>query len=91
MKKILKPFTPEQSVYYSDFSGKCFGEFPPEATVTFDFSYGSTVDGETIEFHLSTKEALEVIQYMSEQIKDRALKINTTNYLDGLIKRNHTN
>jgi hypothetical protein len=29
MKKTTRPAQREEAVYYSDFSGKCFGEIPP--------------------------------------------------------------
>jgi hypothetical protein len=52
MKKVTKPAEREEAVYYSDFSGKCFGECPPHVEMTLEFNYGSKYDGSKITFHL---------------------------------------
>ena len=45
MKKITKPKQKEEAVYYSDFSGKCFGEYAPPVRLKLEFGYGSIYDG----------------------------------------------
>ena len=39
MKKVTKPAEKEEAVYYSDFSGKTFGEFFPHVEVNIEFNY----------------------------------------------------
>jgi len=55
VKKITKPFCREEATYYSDFSGKCFGECGPDITLKLEFGYGSKYDGAAIELHLSDR------------------------------------
>ena len=74
MKKVLKPFSQEECIYYSDFSGKCFGQFNPPAEVCFSFNYGSSLDGETFKFHLTNEESVHVLTYIANQIKDEKEK-----------------
>jgi len=57
MKKIIKPLEKEQSVYYSDLSGKCFGEWGSPVEIKIEFNYGSKYDGSQISLHLSDEEA----------------------------------
>lgn len=57
MKKIIKPAEKEESMHYSDFSGKCFGEFQPPVQVKIDFNYGSVYDGAQINLDLTEEEA----------------------------------
>lgn len=52
MKKIIKPSTREEAVYYSDFSGKCFDKFHSPISLTLDFGYGSQYDGSKLNFDL---------------------------------------
>jgi len=56
MKKIIKPLEKEQSVYYSDLSGKCFGEWGSPVEIKIEFNYGSKHDGSQILLHLSDEE-----------------------------------
>ena len=78
MKKIIKPSEREKAVYYSDFKGKFFGDFYPDATLSFQFDYGSKYDGETLSVHLSDGEAEEVLEFlktkMSEDFKESLRK-----------------
>lgn len=65
MKKITKPAEKEEGTYYSDFSGKCFGEFHPHVEIKIEFNYGSKYDGAVIGLHLTDEEVglfLEVIK-----------------------------
>jgi hypothetical protein len=74
MKKIIKPPEREEVVYYSDFSGKCFGELPAPVELSIAFSYGSKHDGAGVQIHLDDEELkplLEVIKkHLSEDYKN---------------------
>lgn len=78
MKKVIKPAEQEEAVYFSDFSGKCFGEFHPPVELTISCSYGSKHDGAGIELHLDDEELkpfLELIKKsMSEDYKTKIKK-----------------
>lgn len=78
MKKVVKPATREEAVYYSDFSGKCFGEFYPPVELTISCSFGSKHDGAGIELHLDDQELqpfLELVKTsMSEDCKTKIKK-----------------
>jgi hypothetical protein len=52
VKKITKPAEKEEAVYYSDFSGKCFGEFNAPVQLKIEFNYGSIYDGSKFTFDL---------------------------------------
>ena len=79
MKKVLTPKQEEESVYYSDFKGKCFGQFEPPITIKISFNYGSKNDGEEIEIHLTDEElkpVLELIENkMCEESKEKIKRI----------------
>lgn len=68
MKKVIKPAEQEEAVYYSDFTGKCFGAFGSDAALSFEFNYGSKYDGEVIKFHLTDKEAEEVLTFIKSKL-----------------------
>ena len=67
MKKILRPSSLEEAVYYSDFSGKCFGNLPPPVVAKIEFNYGSKQDGESLEFHFTDEEWLEFYKYLQSK------------------------
>ena len=73
MKKITKPAEREEATYYSDFSGKCFGELHPPVELKIEFNYGSKHDGSLIGLHLTDEETnlfLDIIKKnMSENYK----------------------
>ena len=68
MKKITKPATKEEAVYYSDFSGKMFDEYGVHAELTLNFNYGSNYDSARINLHLTDKEAEEVLEFIKQRI-----------------------
>lgn len=70
MKKVLKPAEQEDSVYYSDFSGKCFGNFYPDVTFKMEFNYGSKYDGAAVEFHVSDDEADAILEFLKSKVSD---------------------
>ena len=97
MKKVIKPSAQEQAVYYSDFKGKCFGDFYPNATLSFQFDYGSKYDGEALTVHLSDEEAEEVLEFlktkMSEDFKEslkRKLNKQQNNLDDAIQARDYS-
>ena len=67
MKKVLRPEEKEESVFYSDFSGKSFGEFAPDVQVQMTFNYGSKYDGAQIVVHLTDEESNQILEYLSER------------------------
>lgn len=68
MKKIITPFVAEQSVYYSDFTGKCFGNFKPNVSLTIHFNYGSKYDGTSIELDLSDEDFGHILNVIKNNI-----------------------
>lgn len=70
MKKVLKPIEHEEAVYYSDFAGKCFGKFQPEAVLSLDFYYGSKYDDQKVTLHLSDEEAEAVMDFIKSKISE---------------------
>jgi hypothetical protein len=78
MKKITKPAVREESVMYSDFSGKCFGEWNAPIELKIDFSYGSNYDGACLKLDLDDedlKPILELIKSkLSKETKDHFKK-----------------
>ena len=74
MKKVTKPAENEEAVYYSDFSGKCFGEWIPPVEVKIEFNYGSEYDGSMIGLHLTEEEVKPIlgiiIKHASEDYKN---------------------
>ena len=97
MKKIIKPAEREEAVYYSDFTGKCFGEYEPEAELLFNFQYGSKYDGEKVSFHLSDTEAEAVLEFIKSKISkerrtlfEQKLHEQNTNLKDAVQARDCT-
>lgn len=70
MKKVLKPATREEAIYYSDFSGKCFGELSPPVELTISCSYGSKHDGAGIELHLDDEEIKPFLELIKKSISE---------------------
>jgi hypothetical protein len=70
MKKIIKPAEQEDCVYYSDFTGKCFGKFYPEVTLSIQFDYGSKYDGSSLQLHLSDEEADLILNFIKFNISE---------------------
>lgn len=74
MKKIIKPAQKEEVVYYSDFSGKCFGEFYPPVQLTIDFNYGSGYDGSKLKFDLDDKDIEEILFLLKAKLSNDTKK-----------------
>lgn len=86
MKKILKPGTSEEAVYYSDFTGKIFNpDFGPPVKLTIACGYGSIYDGDCLEFHLDDADLVEVIDLIKSKLttdKKQDLKNHSAQYAE---------
>jgi hypothetical protein len=74
MKKITKPAQQEEAVFYSDFSGKCFGEMHPPVELILDFGYGSGYDGSKLTFHLDDKETEDILFLLKSKLSNETKK-----------------
>ena len=83
MKRITKPSQREEATYYSDFSGKHFGNYCSPVEVKIEFNYGSKYDGSLIGLHLTDDE----VEFILDVIKKRT----TSDYKDFLKKCLHKN
>jgi hypothetical protein len=68
MKKIIKPAEREEAVYYSDFSGKSFGECPAPVTLLLQFNYGSDRDGASLELHLDDEDVKPLVDLIKSKL-----------------------
>ena len=68
MKKILKPHTKEDVVYYSDFDGSLLTDEMIPCEVSIVFSYPSKLDGESFTLHLTDKEAKNLMVYIDDRL-----------------------
>jgi len=85
MKKILTPATKETAVYYSDFSGKCFDGFGPNAELTLKFNYGSKYDSSKVELHLSDNDAEQLLEFLKTKLsKDCVDVLKKSLYTEGV-------
>lgn len=82
MKKVTKPEQKEEAVYYSDFSGKCFGNLPSPITLKIEFGYGSIYDGSSLEFELDDDDIDSILVLLKNK-----LSIETKNCLKNTIKK----
>lgn len=86
MKKLIKAAEREQNKIHCDFNGKRFRYDIPEVILKLDFGYGSTFDDSSIEFHLSEKDAKEIMNL----IKDKLHK-NTKEHFEKMLKKESKN
>jgi len=82
MKKVIKPAEREESVYYSDVSGKMFGECGPSVEVKIEFNYESAHDGSSLTFHLTDEEVLEWLKELKPKLNE-----NYKNALQAQLKK----
>ena len=79
MKKIIKPAEKEESLYFSDFTGKSLGEYSPPIEIKIEFNYGSSYDGASLNLHLDdqdVKNLMEVIKTnLSSDTKEQLKKV----------------
>jgi hypothetical protein len=73
VKKVLKPQEPEESIYYSDFSGKLLKDFVP-VTVKIECDYGSEYDEARIEFHLTDAEFKHLLVNIKDSLSPESKK-----------------
>ena len=74
MKKITKPAEKEEATYYSDFSGKCFGEFYPPIQLKLEFNYGSVYDGSSFTFDLDDKDIDDILFLLKGKLSNETKK-----------------
>jgi len=68
MKKITKPAEKEESIYYSDFSGKCFGEWLSPVEIKIEFNYGSKYDGAFLGLHLDDEDVSSILEVIKNKM-----------------------
>lgn len=80
MKKIIVPEQQEESVYYSDFSGKCFGSEYPAVNVVIKLNSSSSFFDKEVVLHLTDREFSGLFDYikpkLSEEFKIQLKKAN---------------
>jgi hypothetical protein len=74
VKKITKPAEKEEAVYYSDFSGKCFGEFNAPVQLKIEFNYGSIYDGSKFTFDLDDNDIADVLFLLKGKLSNETKK-----------------
>jgi hypothetical protein len=80
MKKITKPAVREDATYYSDFTGKCFGEWHPPIQLKLEFGYGSIYDGSCLKFDLDDKDIEDILTLLKSKLSDDTKKELKTMY-----------
>jgi hypothetical protein len=81
MKKTTKPAQREEAVYYSDFSGKCFGEMHPPIELILDFGYGSKYDGSKLRFDLDDDDIQDILALLKSKLSNDSKKALKTMYI----------
>jgi hypothetical protein len=74
MKKTTRPAQREEAVFYSDFSGKCFGEMPPPVELILDFGYGSKYDGSKLRFDLDDEDIGDILFLLKSKLSNDSKK-----------------
>jgi hypothetical protein len=80
MKKTTKPAQQEEATYYSDFSGKCFGEMHPPVELILDFGYGSKYDGSKLRFDLDDNDIEDILALLKSKLSNDSKKALKTMY-----------
>lgn len=75
MKKIIKPYEREESVFYSDFTGKDMGENGSDIDLKINFNYGSKRDGATIELHLTDEDIQPILDLIKNKLSPDVKKV----------------
>jgi hypothetical protein len=75
MKKIIQPEQAEESLYFSDFTGKPFMDgLPPSIELKFNFNFGSKYDGASLNFDLSDQDFESLLPILREKLSTDAKK-----------------
>jgi hypothetical protein len=82
MKKTTKPAQQEEATFYSDFSGKCFGEMHPPVELILDFGYGSGYDGSKLTFHLDYKEVEDILFLLKSKLSNETKSLLKQRYTE---------
>jgi len=69
MKKIIKPKQNEESIYFSDFTGKPLGEYD-SVTLKIDCGYGSIYDGADVTLHLDDNDLSQLIKFLKTKVSE---------------------
>ncbi len=80
MKKTTKPAQQEEATYYSDFTGKCFGEMDPPVELILDFGYGSKYDGSKLRFDLDDSDIEDILFLLKSKLSNDSKKALKTMY-----------
>lgn len=75
MKIVTKPPQPEESEFFSDFTGKRFEHDIPEVTLKFSFNYGSKFDDSEITFHLTDMESEGILEVIKKRLSEKSKNI----------------
>ncbi len=84
MKKVLKPSSKEDCVYYSDVSGKIFDHNLIPFVFQICCNYGSDLDGNYMELHLTNEEGLDLLKSIKQKLTKDSIANNkhVFNFLD---------
>ena len=74
MKKVIKPKQIEEAIYFSDFSGKPFGQYKPPVELRISFNYGSVNDCSELVLHLDDRDVEPILQLISWKLNDDCKK-----------------
>ena len=74
MKRVQTPAQKEEAVYYSDFSGKCFGEHHPPVSLTLSFDYGSSFDGCQLKLDVDDGDVLDILDLIKQKLNSESKK-----------------
>ena len=82
MKKTTKPAQQEEATFYSDFSGKCFGEMHPPVEVILYFGNGSGYDGRKLTFNLDDKEVEDILFLLKSKLSNETKSLLKQRYTE---------
>ena len=74
MKQILKPSSKEESIYFSDFTGKVLPMNSVPVTIKIECSYESYMDENKTEIHLTDEEARSLLLFIKSNLTQESFK-----------------
>lgn len=74
MKQILKPSSQEESIFFSDFDGKVLPMNSVPVTIKIKCGYGSYMDGNKTELHLTDEEARSLLLFIKSNMTQESIK-----------------